>query len=226
MTMNTTRAGNPAMDATGDESIRFILREADHRISNSLQLLVAVMRLQERETSSKEAREAIAQACRRVLCIARLHRNLCDKDDGASISLDEYLCQLGDDMWASFLHGKRVQLLVNADPVMVTSRIAGSVGLIVNELVTNAIKHGHDGDNSDGVIDIACGALDRGRFELHVTNDMPAPADRRPSGSALGIASTGLGTKIVTSLLAQHGGTFSVEHTDRHTIQKVTMPTS
>ena len=199
-------------------------READHRISNCLQLLTGLIRMQEREMKSGEARAALADTRRRIMCMGRLHRNLCARNEQEThVALDTFLNQIGEDLSASFIDQQRVQLLVNADPVLVTPPIAHTLGLVVNELVMNAIKHGYS-DGQQGVIEVMCGFQASGQLELQVTNDLPPNLRLVTESHDSDTQSGGLGHKMIMSLLDQHGGELQVDYRDRRIIHKAVLP--
>jgi two-component sensor histidine kinase len=138
------------------------------------------------------------------MCISRLHRKLCSRTGSEPIVLDDYLLDLRDDFAAAFLDERTVELIVNADPILVEPAVASTIGLVLNELVTNAIKHG---DNEQlARIEVSCGSLDGGTLELQVVNQVPAKHSRTGDGDA-----AGTGTRISRALIARYAGKLHVE---------------
>lgn len=216
---DVNEAGDRAGEWTSD-AVRLLLREADHRVTNSLQLVSSLLGMQERALDDQAAREALADARRRVGCIARLHRTLCASAGAELVNLEEFLHSLSDDLWDAFLQGRRIQFLLNADPATVPAHVACSIGLSLSELVTNAIKHGF-GDDGVGLIEVDCGSDIDGNIEIEVRNDAPSEDDAKMMSLD---GCHGLGTKIVQSLLGQYHGTLDTFARGHTTVQRILLP--
>jgi len=202
-----------------------LMREADHRVGNSLQLLSSLMQMQERSLEEGSARDALADARRRVGCIAQLHRSLSSSAGTDLVPLDDYLQSLSNNLWGAFLEGHHIELLLNADPFTVTARMACSIGLTINELVVNAIKRGFVGDGK-GVIEIGCGLDGKGDLQLDVTNVSHARIDTRPASQAPSDDCHGFGAKIIGAVLRQHRGSMETVLQGHTTIQRIVFPLS
>ncbi len=174
-------------------SVELMSREIDHRVMNSLQFVSALLSLQGRTAASAEGAEHLQAAARRVSSIANVHRRsyLDGANDVACVPfLEEFCADLG-----SILDRP---VAVSGTEGTLPADAVQSIALIVNELVTNAVKHGADrvwvnyrveGD--------AC--------ELTIADDGPGlPADFAPSGT-----SHTLGIRVVNSLVARLNGTLS-----------------
>jgi two-component sensor histidine kinase len=192
--------------------------EADHRVANSLQMLAGIIQLQEREVESEEGRAALADVRRRVMCIARLHRTLCANEQ-THVAFDILLNQIATDLSESFIAEDRIEVLVNADPIIVTQSMAQSLGLIACELLTDAIKHGSD---QHGVIEIICGPHVAGPLELQVINDLPTA--NTPKRLHAARDSSGIGHRMIKSLLERYGGELQVHYDNGRIIHKVVLP--
>jgi two-component sensor histidine kinase len=176
------------------------LREVDHRIRNSLQVVSSVLHLQAR-TAGPAASQFHAAAAR-VAAIAMVHKRLYKYGDVGSVELDRYLIDLCHGLAAA--SGSASQGGVNiseTDPVIVNADMAVSVGLIVNELVTNAIKH--SGPIGEG------GEV---RVSLRATNDcFSISVLDSGEGPIAAQALPGLGTQIVETLARQIEATITRE---------------
>jgi two-component sensor histidine kinase len=194
-----------------------LMREADHRISNSLQLVSTFLALEERRLEEGSAKQAWADTRRRITIIARLHRQLSLTASADYVALDEYFQALADDLSMALVDGRRLTLLANVDGITVPASIARGLGLIVNELVSNALKHAFPQDRA-GVIEIGCGLDANGRIALHVSdNGVGFPRLDVIEGNA------GLGMKMVDMLLAQMKGHLETVKSGEHIIQKISV---
>lgn len=205
----------PKYDSSAPGAPELLIREADHRISNSLQMIAALLSSQERRIGDDAAREALADARRRVTTVAHLHRHLCEMDSSEYVDLDDFLHGLFDDLRRTFIAGGPITLLVNADPVIVSPTMARDLGLIVHELATNALKHSFP-SGREGLVEIACGLDANGEISLDVSDD--------GVGYRLDDSPAGLGMKMVELILAQLHGHLDIVKTDSQLIHKVIVP--
>jgi two-component sensor histidine kinase len=118
------------------------IREIRHRISNNLQILASILSTKARYVRSEEARSELEDAHRRVLSVAAIQHHLDELSPRLPIDVARYLSDLCATLTLSLIGEDRpVSLTVEADSHAVTPRDAASIGLIVTELVMNALKH-------------------------------------------------------------------------------------
>lgn len=141
-------------DQTGSESFQqklqekdTLLRELQHRVKNNLQMITALIRLETRNLQDETTALRFDRLAGRVNSLALLYRSLNEEGDSESVDLGVYLSQIASAvMSAHAVEGIRLDLLVDTWPVSVN--VAMPAGLVVNELLTNALKHafvGRDG---------------------------------------------------------------------------------
>ncbi len=176
-----------------------LLREVNHRVANSLQLIASLARLQEGAVRDPAARHALEVVCNRIAAVAQVHRRLYTSDDVNRVALDEYLRGLLQEIGHS-VGGTDIGL--EAEPLTVPTDRAVSLGVIVTELVTNALKYAYPGDMR-GPIRVRLSA-EAGTGWLLVQDEGVGAA---PGGSS----GTGLGRRIVESLSASLGGTVETQ---------------
>ncbi|HEV7275160.1 MAG TPA: histidine kinase dimerization/phosphoacceptor domain -containing protein [Devosiaceae bacterium] len=121
-----------------------LLRELQHRVKNNLQMITALIRLEARNRSDEESELAFERLAGRINALALLYNALAGEDHGDSVDLGAYLSQVASAvMQAHAVEGIRLDLMVDAWPVSIN--VAMPAGLVVNELLTNALKHAFPG---------------------------------------------------------------------------------
>jgi two-component sensor histidine kinase len=176
-----------------------LFAELNHRVKNNLAVVAAALQLQAR-SSPAQLREALSSAADRILSIADLHAALHQQNSADTLDLRPYLQALGARLAKSLLAGRAVQLTVACAPVPVSVADAVNIGLVTNELVTNAAKHAFP-DGRSGTISVALVA-EPGQIRLTVSDDGvgASPASRRKPG---------LGLRLVRSLVEGVGGSIA-----------------
>lgn len=177
-----------------------LLQELQHRVANSLQIIASVLMQSARRVQSEETRLHLHDAHRRVMSVATLQRQLSESPD-ESVKLADYLQSLCTSIGASMIDDDhRIVLAVTADGSSAPAGISVSLGLIVTELVINALKHAFPGRNQHGTIAVTYASNGTG-FALSVADNgvgiKAGEGQRKP----------GLGTGIVDALSKQLGAT-------------------
>lgn len=129
------------------EAKTLLLHEVDHRVKNNLTMIAALVRLQMRSIDLPEIRDRLDAMLERVDALGTVHRRLYQTDDITQIDIAALTCNLVDDIVGA--SGRtNIAVKMDVEPVMVPSNAASAAGLIINEIVTNAIKHAYaDGRN-------------------------------------------------------------------------------
>lgn len=184
-----------AQIAAARDRAEAMLREVNHRVGNSLQLVSSFISLQARQLSDDQARAALREAQARIEAVAHVHRRLYASGDMSTVAMDEYLIGLVEELATSLgPDGTGPELKLEAEPITVSTDQAVSLGVIVSELVTNAAKYAY-GPGQTGEIRVRLERAEGNRALLTVEDDGPGmdPAEVKPKG-------TGLGRKIISAM--------------------------
>jgi len=179
-----------------------LLQELHHRVANSLQIIASVLLQSARKVQSEEIRTHLHDAHHRVMSVAALQQQLAVSKLG-NVELRPYFKALCASIGASMIRDhNQISLDVTSDDSVTTADTSVSLGLIVTELVINALKHAFPGDRSGRIL---VDYRSRGpNWTLSVGDDgMGMPEDPRS-------AKAGLGTSIVQALAMQLGGQITV----------------
>jgi two-component system, sensor histidine kinase PdtaS len=184
-----------------------LMQEVHHRVKNSLQLVQGLLGLQARAVDGTAAAGHLNESAARVRTIAALHDRLYRTNAGLLVEVAVYLEGLVAELrssLASVQAGRDIQL--EAEAATWGASEVTTLGLVMTELVTNALKYGA------GVVRVAFRQSPDGRGTLTVEDEGPGlPADFDPA------AGRGLGMRLVTGLLGGHGGGLEVDRTACHT---------
>ncbi len=121
---------------------QLLLREIHHRVKNNLQMVGGLLRMQGRHIRDPMAREAVRDSQDRVRSMALIHQDLYLEDDPRGIQMVPYVEKLVHGLLKSHAVGtERIQLELTVDPVRLDVDVAMPIGLILNELIVNALKH-------------------------------------------------------------------------------------
>jgi two-component sensor histidine kinase len=175
-----------------------LFEEMSHRVANSLQIIASILLMKARSVQSVETRNHLEDAHRRVMSVATLQQHLRATGKGEDIEVATYLTTLCDSLSASMIQKQRkIQIEVVAGAGSVSSEKAVSFGLVVTELVINALKHAFRPDTKTGRIVVGFEAKG-GDWKLSVS-DNGAGMQKKPAGEN----SIGLGTTLVKALAEQ-----------------------
>ncbi|CDZ28263.1 sensor histidine kinase [Neorhizobium galegae] len=180
-----------------------LLREVQHRVANSLQIIASILLQSARRVQSEETRSHLTLAHGRVMSIAAVQRQLAAANAG-DVELRTYFTQLCKSLAASMIFDpEEISIKVNVDDSVASANVSASLGLIVTELVINALKHAFpDQRNGKIVVDYHS---DNGAWSLSVGDDgvgIPDdPAHSQP----------GLGTGIVEAMAKQLDARFILQ---------------
>lgn len=176
-----------------EEFQSLLLRELSHRVKNSLSLVSALLHLQARNVDGA-SRAALEDASSRVHAVATVHDQLWRQSDAREIDLEPFLTNLASALAAS---APRHRTTVEVEPAIVSADMAVPIGLLVNELVTNAYKYAYPNE-AEGEVRIV-GSIDGNRYSIEVADfgrGLPPDFDMNKAGASLGM-------RVVSTLAKQ-----------------------
>jgi PAS domain S-box-containing protein len=190
--------------ALGEKEL--LVKEVYHRIKNNLQVVSSLLGLQSRTVTDPKMVELLRESQNRIKSVALVHDKLYQSQELAKIKLSEYVKSLATYLLDSYGASKSVKLKINVEKnIQLDSEKAMVCGLIISELVSNALKHAFP-DRPGGEI----------RIDLSPAGDRDIALSVRDNGIGLpaGInipKSTSLGLKLVNALAGQLNGKLQVE---------------
>jgi two-component sensor histidine kinase len=180
-----------------------LMREVDHRVKNSFQIVASVLHIQARQLPNGAAAQALEDARQRVAGIAAVHELLYRASDAELVDMAVFLQGLCTAL-AMNKPGRVGVVEVTADPITFTSKRAMKVGMLVSELIGNAFKHAYP-DGRRGDVHVALVA--NGEMARLIVSDegIGLPADFPADGGR------GLGMRLIRSVLSQFDGRMATE---------------
>lgn len=175
-----------------------LLREVNHRVGNSLQIIASLLHLQASSAVEGDVKAALTNAMGRVAAVAQVHRRLYTSHDLNSVLLNQYLDALLEDLRRSAEGNRMSRLTLKAEPIEIDPDRAVAIGIIVNELVMNAVKYAYP--DGAGPIHIVL-----------VSRDDELVLSIADNGVGLNVRSdprsTGMGQRIVAAMAAKLAAT-------------------
>jgi len=197
-----------------------LLEEMQHRIANSLQIIASILLIKARTVQSEETRLQLQDAHQRVLSVAAVQQHLHVAGGGKPIEIGTYLTKLCETLAQSMIGDSRpISLKVDADAGTALSREAVSIGLIVTELVMNALKHAFPAEKPNAAIVVAY-KVAGSDWKLTVSDNGVGKPDVSASATK-----PGLGTSLVKALTRQLDALVDIASSSRGTAVSITHAT-
>jgi two-component sensor histidine kinase len=175
-----------------------LLEEMEHRVANSLQIIASILLIKARTVQSEETRLQLEDAHKRVLSVAAVQKHLNVAGGAKPIEIDNYLARLCETLAQSMIGDSRpISLKVDADAGTAPSHDAVSMGLIVTELVMNALKHAFPGEKPNAAILVSYKVAGTD-WKLTVSDNGVGKPDVTASATK-----PGLGTSLIKALTRQ-----------------------
>ncbi len=201
-----------ALEKRIQESLRekeVMLQEIHHRVKNNLQTVSSLLYLQSQNIRDEQMAQIFAEARNRIQSMVMIHDQLYVSEDLAQIDYSQYILKLTEKLFQTYaVNPAAIKLNMDVDDVMITVNKAIPCSLIINELVSNCLKHAFSGDRQAGEIRISLRRTD-GTFSLRVSDN----GRGLPEDIDLGNTNT-LGLHLVKTLARQVDGNFEIESRD------------
>jgi len=188
------------------ERNRLLLKEIHHRVKNNLQVISSLLALQANASKDEGVRSQLRESRDRVKSMALIHEKLYQAGASRRIDFSAYLRDLVMQLRHSYVERtERVRVETDLDECELDMDLSVPCGMIVNELLTNSLKHAFPGDR-EGSITVSLRRGEGGTILLRVSDDgvgMPPDLDREEPST--------LGLRIMKMLVRQVGGTLELE---------------
>ncbi|MEM9795694.1 MAG: histidine kinase dimerization/phosphoacceptor domain -containing protein [Pseudomonadota bacterium] len=190
-------------------------REVDHRVKNSLASVAVLTRMAARAAQNEETRSLLASVERRIQVMVELHADLYKSDDlDARVAIQDYLVRIAGHLES--VAPPKVRIISDFAPLEMASNRASAVGLVINEMVSNACKHAFPNGDA-GEIVLTGKALNNDRYAVTCEDN----------GRGLMVAKNGamgLGSRIMKASAAQLDGTLTLESRDTGFLGRLEFP--
>jgi two-component sensor histidine kinase len=199
------------------EQKTFLLRELQHRVMNSLNLLSSVLDLQRRHIADPDARDQLARARDRVISIGAVYRQLYQADHAGRVEFAEFLKKLCEDSQNAY-GGFRHRIELDAEPLQISGSKAVALAVLTHELITNALKHAYAADES-GPIFVSLKRAANRSWELRFSDrGKGLSPDFDPAKSK------SLGIKVILGTAKQLGGSVEIVRLPKGTEFLIRLP--
>lgn len=185
-----------------NEKIETLIKELHHRVKNNLQVVSGLLALQSNRLENESAKEAMDAGRSRVDAMALIHQKLYMNDDLASVNIESYIHNLASSLALSYgFPESTVKTIVGIQKKEIDVDLAISMGLVINELVTNSFKHAFS-EVEAALINITLIDTEKGNYQLEI-------ADNGSGNHLLMNNHESFGMKLVHTLVEQLNGTIN-----------------
>jgi two-component sensor histidine kinase len=200
------------------EQKEFLLRELQHRVMNSLNILSSLLMLQGKHTSEPAVREQLIRAQQRILAMGAVYRHLYSADITSRVELGDFLKMICQESERAYVGSARPSITCESDVVEISGSDAGSLAVMAHEMITNALKYAYPvGEQGPIIVRLKRG--DDGLLELSVTDHgrgMPANINIDRSNS--------LGFKVIMATVRQFNARLEIQRLNPGTKIAVRFP--
>lgn len=184
-----------------------LLREIHHRVKNNLQIIISLFNLQTSYVQDQNAYKALREGQDRIKSMALIHERFYQSDGLSKIDFDDYIKKLAENLFQSFrITPDQVNLKIHAEQISLDIDTAVPCGLIINEIVSNSLKHAFK-DGRKGEIEVELVQTDPDVFRLTISDN----GIGLPAGFSLE-TSDSLGIQLIQALSDQLEGTMKLEN--------------
>jgi two-component sensor histidine kinase len=190
------------------EQKEFLLRELQHRVMNSLNILSSLLMLQGKHATESAVRDQLTRAQQRILAMGAVYRHLYSADLASRVEMGEFLAMICRESERAYIGTTRPSITCETDKVEVSGSQAASLAVLAHELITNALKHAYP-DRETGPIFVRLKRSGEGTVTLSVSD--------RGKGIPVDFAverSSSLGFKVIMTTVRQFNGRLDIRKLD------------
>jgi two-component system, sensor histidine kinase PdtaS len=193
-----------------------LLRELAHGVANNFAAVAAFISVRSKNISDAQARSVLDEAVEQIRLMGQVHSRLRAGDRHVSLGSRDFLENLCDELKGSLARGRQISIECEADDLPLSTHQAISLGLIVNELVTNAIKHAFP-EGHKGCIRVGLEVLPEDQLRLRVEDDGVGFSNHRQRNG-------GMGQDLVKGLSCELGGHLEVKTSEKGSSIQLRIP--
>ncbi|MGE5861322.1 MAG: sensor histidine kinase [Ignavibacteria bacterium] len=183
-----------------------LLKEVHHRVKNNLQIISSLLNLQSNYIEDKEALEVFKESQNRIKSMALIHEKLYQSGNLSQINIRDYIRDLSAKLFSSYRHdSKNIKLNLNVEEILLEVDKCIAVGLILNELISNSLKHAF-ANRAGGELNIDLFRTGNELIIITTDNGIGFPEDFDFQNTET------LGLQLVFSLIDQHNGTIEYDN--------------
>ena len=197
-----------------------LLRELQHRVMNSLNILSSLLDVQRRYVVDPAAKEHLANARDRIIAMGTVYRHLYQAHTLEYVEFSEFLNTICNSSETAYIRGSKLSIEVEAEPLQLSGAHAIALGMLTHELITNALKHAYS-DGVPGHIKVILKHNDNGTIELRFSDNGRGLPDNFQIETT-----SSLGMKIIASTVRQLGGNLEINRLEPGTEFVIRLPFS
>lgn len=200
------------------EQKEFLLRELQHRVMNSLQILSSLLLMQGRHAKDPETQEQLQRARDRVMSMGTVYRHLYRTETIGPVEFGEFLRLICEESERAYGGPGSRRIVCKTEPLFVSGNTATGLAVLIHELITNAFKHAYPEDGG-GALYISMGRGKRREIEFRVADrGRGLPADFDPENPP------SLGFRVIMTTIRRLGGTMEIHRLSPGTEFVITLP--
>ena len=183
-----------------------LLREIHHRVKNNMQVISSLLNIQGETIENEEFANLLGESQQRIKSMSLIHENLYQSENLLEIDFEDYIRMLANSLCRFYtIPGVSINLDIHVDDVKLDIETAVPVGLIINELVSNSLKHAFKGRKGCGTVSVSFRQVGC-RYVLQISDDgVGLPVGFEPS------MSSSMGMEIVSILTQQLDGRLQID---------------
>jgi len=196
-----------------NEKIKILLKELSHRTKNNLQLISSLINIQSSKITDISAKKALEESRNRIISIALVHKKLYQNDQSTTVSFKEYTKDLINYLTDTFDDiNNPVKIEQDIDDFTINVDSAVTLGLLINELLTNSFKHGFKNSQAK-FLKIVIRKISKNKLNICISDSGKGIEKIKESDTNLSF-----GSKLIHSLVEQMDGQLTINNKNENTI--------